>query len=502
MHSRILALDAGSSAIKGVIFDETGRSLHEESAAVPLIRGKHGVVERDLGLVQRALGQLLSRMKTAAGRDFQRIEAVSVTGAGDGLILLDGSGHLVRPAITSLDTRASDLVARFKKSQDADALYRMIGEIPYPATALALLSWIKQNERESYDKAQAILFLKDWVRYRLTSEICTDHTDASATLTDFQGEYRQEIFEAFNVKEARAKTVEARRSHDVAGHVTRRASTLTGLKAGTPVVCGLHDCSASSLGTGCTRPGETCLIVGSWCGNQVVAGSPVLNPRHPDHQILRGYAIPGTWLIISASPTSLVNLDWFLSTFVSSASRGQADASSVHDLVDSLVSQAGMDESLIFHPYLYGSQTSEEASGGFYGVRPWHGLGHFLRSVYEGIAINYGIHEDSLQECLPIKSVTACGGGTRSRVLLQTIADALNRRIRLSSSAQTTALGAAITAAVGIGIYRGFPQACKAMTSVRATLSPRKPAVALLKKKRAVFTELYRQMTPLWRTMF
>ena len=492
MRSRLLALDAGSSSIKSVLFDDAGKPLCEESAHVPLMKKERGVVERDLAKVWKAVLETLSRMRVNARRDFDNIDALSVTGAGDGLILLDNSNTLVRPAITSLDTRATELIARFKKSSGAMDLYNLIGEIPYPATPLALLKWTKQNESASYRKARKVLFLKDWVRYKLTAEVCTDITDASATLTDFYGVYRKEIFDAFGVLESAYKTVEVKASHDLAGHITRHAASMTGLTAGIPVICGLHDCSASSLGAGCTRPGETCLIVGSWCGNQIVTDRPILNKIHPDHQILRNYAIPGNWLIISASPTALVNLEWFISTFMN------ANAS-VYARVDTIVNKTPNDESLIFHPYLYGSQTSEQASGGFYGIRPWHSLGHFLRSIYEGIAINYRIHGEHLAECLATKRVVACGGGTRSRVLVQLMADAINKKIRVSSLRQTTALGAAITAAVGIGIYRSFKEACREMTSIGDTFSPKTESAHLLSRKEIAFTNLYRQMASLWR---
>jgi L-xylulokinase len=501
MPSRILALDAGSSSIKAVLFDETGRPLCEAGAAVPLLRKTHGVVERDLGSVWKAFCRALADMRDRSPRRFDRIDVVSVTGAGDGLILLDGEGSLVRPAITSLDTRASGIVSRFKRSLGAKDLYALIGEIPYPATPLALLKWIKLNEPSSYAGGRKILFLKDWVRYRLTAELFTDISDASATLTDFDGSYSKEVFAAFGVPESLAKTIQIKASHEQAGRVTRRAAGLTGLKAGTPVICGLHDCSASSLGTARTRAGDTCMILGSWSGNQIVTDRPILNRRHPDHQILRNYAIPGKWLIISASPTSLVNLDWFISTFIGRAWAKGGGEHSVHARVDALANSVRSDEHLIFHPYLYGSQTSEQASAGFYGIRPWHGLPHFLRSIYEGIAINYSIHEDYLQESLPITRVSACGGGTRSKVLVQALADATGRKVRIYSSRQTTAVGAAITAAVGIGIYASYAEACRAMTSVQAVVAPRKNEALAMKRKRASFEKLYRQMMPHWQKM-
>jgi L-xylulokinase len=499
-HSRLLGIDAGSSSIKAVLFDERGRTLDDQSVAVPLTRKTNGVVERDLGKVWKAVLDLLARMHDSRGRDFEKIDAIGLTGAGDGLILLDGADIPVRPAISSLDTRASGLVELFKKSGEAKALYAFIGENPFPATPLALLKWVKLNERANYDRARKIVFLKDWVRFKLTSEICTDVTDASATLTDLNGVYRKDIFDAFGVAESFDKTVEIRMSHDRAGQVTRRASSVSGLKAGTPVVCGLHDCSASSLGTGCTRPGETCLIVGSWAGNQIVTGRPILNRKHPDHQILRNYAIPGSWLIISASPTSLVNLDWFMGTFMSEGASKVSRPDDAYARVDELVRACGSSETPLYHPYLYGSQTSEEARAGFYGIRPSHTLAHFLKAIYEGIAINYSIHEERLEECLRITSVSACGGGTRSIVLTQIIANALNRKVQLFASYQTTALGAAITAAVGVGIHDTYAAACKAMTSIRRIVSPRKDDASHLREKKALFMGLYRHMVPLWRS--
>lgn len=498
MRRVLLALDAGSSQIKTVLFDEAGLTLAEASAPAALLQGEPGAVERDLPGVWKAVRRSLAELRGKAPVPFARIEVVGVTGAGDGLILLDREGEPVRPAITSLDTRASDAVVRFKRSRRAGPLYSLIGELPYPATALPLLQWMRRREPSSYRRGRTILFLKDWVRFMLTGELCTDPTDASATLTDVHGAFRPEIFRAFGVGDCMDKVPEIRPSHERAGSVTRRAAALTGLAAGLPVVCGLHDCSASSLGTGCWRAGETCMIMGSWCGNQVVSEEPVLNRRHPDHQILRSYAIPGTWLVISASPTSLVNLSWFVDAVVRPGPGPGTDEPSLYSRIETLVSRTTSADGLVYHPYLYGSLTSEKAGGGFYGIRPWHTRAHLARALLEGIAINYSIHQGYLEESHRVSRLSACGGGTRSATLMQAVADAVNRTVRICASSQPTALGAAITAAVGAGLYRDYPAACRAMTSVQAVIGPRSASAAAMRAKRAEFLELYERMLPYW----
>jgi L-xylulokinase len=170
------------------------------------------------------------------------------------------------------------------------------------------------------------------------------------------------------------------------------------------------------------------------------------------------------------SATSAANLEWYVRTLVERGGHGGDAFALVNDLVGRAVMAP---DDPMFHPFLYGGRQGAHQRGGFHGLAGWHDEGHLLRALYEGVAFEHRRHVAVLTAGgAGIGQVFLSGGGTRSPHWPQMMADVLGLPIRLGSAEETGALGAAIAAAVGIGLYADDGAAVAAMTAPRAVLSP------------------------------
>src|SRR5690606_2497380 len=234
---------------------------------------------------------------------------------------------------------------------------------------------------------------------------------------------------------------------------------LTGLIEGTPVVTGMLDVDACMVGSGVTRKGQACIIAGSWNVNSLVTEFPVLNT---DLGMSTTFAVPNLWKSVEASATSVSNLEWFIREFcymeqLEAKKRGV----SVHVICDEMVEGVLDDKRpVIFHPYLHGSANSGHARAGFYGLAGWHTKADMLKAIYNGIVIEHLAHINKLKCNGPeFKRIRLTGGGSRSPILCQIFADALNMTIEVPKSLETGTWGAAIAAGIGVNVFSDFDTA-------------------------------------------
>lgn len=458
----LITIDIGSSRIKCTVFDLDGVIIKVERQACELQKRPGGFVERNPIEIWDVVLQLLIKLDAFVNEQRITILGITCTGAGDGLLLIDGRGQPVINAISSLDTRSTDDLVKWSISPEASSFYSLSGENPYSGTPIALLKWLKVNQRERFDKGAHILFVKDWIKYCLTKIICTDYTDSSATLTLIDGTYSRELFELADVKEAYSKTVEQIPSNEAIGKISDSLGEKLNSLKNVPVFSGVHDCTGAALGSGCFKDGDLCLMAGSWAGNDLVVDYPQLDLRIDKHWLIRKYAIEGKYLIMSSSPTAFVNLDWFLNSHANEVDSylKEFTSKSLVKKSDLIVEDTTIDPELCYHPYLFGSQLIPTASAGFNGMKPWHGFKDMLRAIYEGIGFNYKEHVSDLQANFTISSSTICGGGVNSLIFLKILAAILKRDFIVSRCPETTSLGAFISAAIGIGLFPSYETAC------------------------------------------
>jgi L-xylulokinase len=259
----------------------------------------------------------------------------------------------------------------------------------------------------------------------------------------------------------------------VAGAVTPEAAALTGLRAGTPVVTGAHDVDAAAVGIGAVAVGSLSIVMGTFSINQVVAAQPVADARWQARTFLR----PAQWLHMSTSPSSASNLDWALRQFGPWDSAGlPAHGTAIEEAA------AATGDTPVYLPFLYGSPFGPGIGGAFAGLRGWHGRGHLIRAVLEGVVFNHRWHTDALGERFPVRQRPArlCGGGSRSPLWSQMLADALGTPVEVTDATEAGSRGAAVLAGVGAKAYADLDEAVAATVRVVRAHQPDPSGVDLL----------------------
>ena len=486
----LLGLDAGNTVIKAVLFDLEGRQVARRALRGRSFSPEPGHVERDLDALWADARTVIGGCLADSGVDPRRIVGVGCAGHGNGLYLLD-SGRRPLVGIQSLDTRAARH-ARELSERCGDALHALCLQKPWPAQTATLLAWFKRNRRAIYRAAHTVLLCKDFITHELTGERVSDISDMSAggLLRMPECVHDDTLLGLYGLEDAREKLPRLLGPADVAGRVTAHSGC--GLAEGTPVIAGSLDVVSSALGSGVSRPGQASIILGSWSINQVLSEEPLVDPGM---FMAVGFG-RGCYANIEASATSAANLEWYVRTLVERGSRRHDS----FDYVNACVAKTEpRGDDPIFHPFLYGSGEGAEFRAGFYGLAGWHREGHLLRALFEGVAFEHRRHVEVLAAAgITIDRAVLAGGGCRSLVWPQMIADALGIPITVTQCRETGALGAAIGAGVATGVFSDYHAGVAAMTRVRSVFEPAAAMRAHYEGRYRTYLSLVETMRGFW----
>ncbi|WP_427022929.1 FGGY-family carbohydrate kinase [Aureimonas ureilytica] len=493
----LLGIDNGLTVTKAVIFDADGTQLAVARRRVPQSMPRPRWVERDPAGLWRATAEAIREAIHLSGRPAADIRAVAATAHGDGVYLLDRDKRPLRPGILSLDSRALDLVARWRKDALFAEALALTGQTPHVSAPSALLAWIKAEEPETYARIGHILACKDWLRFCLTGEVATDRTEASTSFTDVATQlYSPRALELFGLTELNQALPPIFGSGEIVGAVTREAAEASGLVEGTPVACGLHDVTASTLGIGAHRSGVVGIVAGTYSINEVVSEAPRTDPRW----FCRNAIEPGRWNNMAISPASTANYDWFLDRLCERDQRAAIEAGqSIHVvLAEEMKAAFCRPSAVFFHPYLFGSPHGEASSASFLGLHGWHDRGDMLRAVLEGIAFNHRVHVDALRDGFPFDRAMLTGGGSRNPAFAQLFADVLAMPVAVPGTEEAAAFGAALCAGAGVGLYASPLADPRDLSRVTRLFEPNATRASEMNERYALFNRLAEAMKPYW----
>lgn len=495
--SCLLGIDNGLTVTKAVIFDETGEVLSVARRRVRQIIPRPRHVERDMHELWRMTAEAIREAIDGCGRPASDIAAVAATAHGDGIYLLDRSAQPLGNGILSLDSRAGELASAWGDDGIAAAALKRTGQVPHASAPSAILAWIRDNEPDRFSSIGHAIACKDWLRYCLTGTIGTDLTEASTSFTDVKRQtYADDILPIFGLEGLAHALPEIAGPDEVVGRVTREASSLTGLAAGTPVVAGLHDVTASSLGSGGYGEGIVAIVAGTYSINETVSAAPKADR---DWFCRNGLQL-GEWNNMSISPASAANYDWFLDTLCGEERKvSEAAGRSIHDTTAKEI-EAALDRpsTLLFHPYLFGSPHGALPSASFIGLRGWHGRGDMLRAVIEGIAFNHRVHVDALRRGFAPTEARLTGGISRNPVFAQIFADVLDMSVAVSETDEAAAWGAALCAGCGIGLFASPRHDPRDIASISRIYRPDPIRKSELQRRYDLHCEISRTLMPLW----
>lgn len=471
-----LGLDIGSTVLKAAIFDLNGKELGVYGELAETYSPKPGYYERDLDELWQACSGAIRGVLQNAGISGKDITAVSLTGHGNGVHLLDSNKEPVRRAIEGADSRGLPYLKKLEQEGYYDQIHPQNMQVLWPALSFVLMRWLKDHEPDTYARSSYFLTAHDYIRFKLTGEIRAETSCLSGTGLINVKEHRvdREMLGRGGIEEVAEMIPPLVGSFEEAGRVASGAAVQTGLKEGTPVYGGCYDIDAASLATGSIDESRITIIVGTWANNQYIGQTPIVAREFFSTTI---FSRPGYYLMLEGSPTSASNLEWFIGEFLQEEKKQYTAAGkSIYALCNqAVVNIQPEDSNLIYLPFIYGSNVNPLAQGCFIGLQGWHTRDHLIRAIYEGICFSHRYHIGKLLKHLsPPEAARIAGGGARSHEWGQMFADVLQIPIEVTGSSELGAHGAAICAAVGTGQFNDVDQAVAQMVKITKVHMPNK----------------------------
>jgi len=485
--THFLGIDSSTTGVKALIIDNQGNVTGTATTELPISAPKPLWSEQDPADWWNSAVNSIKQALKQSGLTGSDIAAIGLTGQMHGLTLLDESGAVLRPAILWNDQRTGAECDDIRQALGKSRLVALTGNDALTGFTAPKILWVRKHEPEVYAKARHVLLPKDYIRFKLTAQYATDKAGAAGTLLlDIkQRDWSAEVLAALNIPaEWLPPTHEGPAT---TGHVSEEAAQLTGLQAGTPVVGGGGDQAAQAVGVGAVEPGIIALTLGTSGVVFASAAEPFIEPEGRLHSFC--HAVPGRWHMMGVMLSAAGSLRWYRDSFAPDLS------------FDTLLAPAADippgSEGLLFLPYLTGERTPHPdplARGAFVGLTVRHSLPHFTRAVLEGVAFGLrdGFELMKSAGLTDIKQVRVSGGGAKSQLWRQILADVLDLELVTINTTEGAAYGAALLAGVGAGAWHDVDAACAAC--VKLTGSTR-PQPAVVEKYQRFYTQ-YQQLYP------
>lgn len=491
----LIGIDIGTSATKTVLFDEKGTVITSASREYPLYQPKNGWAEQNPKDWKNAVLFTLKEVITTSGVKGEDVKGIGLSGQMHGLVMLDEEGEVIRPSIIWCDQRTGEEVKDMEYFIGRERLIEITANPPLTGWTAAKILWVKKNEPENYKRCRHILLPKDYIRYVLTGEFATEVSDASGMqLLDVPNRcWSHEVLEKLDIKkELLAKVYE---SCEITGYVLPEIGKMTGLTRKTAVVGGAGDNAAAAIGTGIVKDGTAFTTIGTSGVVYAHSSKVVIDPKGRVHTCCS--AVPGEWHVMGVTQGAGLSLKWFKDNFckdyIMEAKEQEVD---VYDLINKDVAEREIGSNkLIYLPYLMGERTPHldpDSRGVFFGLSAIHTKPDLIRSIMEGVSFSLNDCNRILREMgIHVEQMMACGGGGRSPVWRQMLADMYQCPVKTVTQEEGPALGAAILAGVGTGVFESVEKACELLITEEKINVPIQENVEKYEQLCEIYKKLY-----------
>jgi len=488
----VLGIDVGTQSAKCVVLDATGELRGVGQEPYDILTPRPQWIEQDphawWTAVVSAVRQAMREAEMMAGR----VRGIGVTGQMHGAVLIGEDLEPLRPAIIWMDRRSANLCELILKRVPPDVVLQEAGNRLSPGFAGASAAWLREVEPETLDRARAIIQPKDYIVLRLTGEISSEPSDASATwLYDIrQRRWSETLASACGVPFQALPTPLA--STTVVGGLRPTPAFDLGLRPDIPVVAGAGDQAALLLGTGVVEPGRGSITIGTGGQMTVVSTRPMIDPQLRLNTFC--HAVPGRWYTMGAILNAGIALRWWRDVL------GGRGATSYHALLAEAAQVPAGAEGLLFLPYLEGERTpymNPNATGAFVGLTLRHSQAHMTRAVLEGVAFAFKDCLLTLREAGPVPDhFLVGGGGAQGGLWRQILSSTLGVSLQTVEGTEHTATGAAMLAGLGARVFYDLAQAVASVVHYGATETPDPADQALYAAQHARYQALYPALNP------
>ena len=501
----LLGIDLGSTSIKAILYDPDGNVVARGDRPMRRFHPNEKHPEWTVWDPEELWRETSAACREAMEKiaDAGDVKGIAVTGMGmDGLPMTEEGGRLY-PLISWHDPRTQPQYEWWIKYITAEKTYAVGGNPVWAINSALRMLWVKEHEREIFDRTYKWLLIEDYINYCLSGVFATDYSMASCTMLFDQRKlgWSDEMCNAARIPRSILPDVHPATTR--LGEVTQAASELTGLKVGTPVYLGGHDHLCSSLPVGVTRPGSVLSITGTWeMIDMVSLDAPLDTPLGKSGITTQANVAPRTYMVWGGNPSGEM-LEWYRRSF-SQASGEPMKWETMIALAEEAKPGCG---GVLFLPHLGGSSCPDvnpQARGAFVGINTLTTQADFVRSVFEGL--DYQLLEVvKMMEGGTRKKaaeVVAVGGAIRNKFWMQNKANMLGLTVRVPEVEEATVLGAAILAGIGAGVYRDVEDAFQRVKRGSTQYVPDEKITRLYEEIFPIYRETYAAVCGVHRKIF
>lgn len=485
-----IGIDLGTSSVKLILMDETGKIQNVVSEEYPISFPKSGWSEQNpkdwydktiLGIKQ-----------LVDGFDKTQVAGISFGGQMHGLVTLDKNDNVIRPAILWNDGRSTKETYYLNTVIGKSNLSKYTANIAFTGFTAPKILWMKENEPENFNKISKIMLPKDYLAYRLSGTFSTDFSDASGMLLlDVEHKcWSKEMLEICGIREEQLPTLFE--SFQVVGTLKEEVANEIGLSKQVKVIAGAGDNAAAAVGTGTVSEGSCNISIGT-SGTIFISGENFrVDPNNALHSFDHS---DGKYHLLACMLSAASCNKWWMEDILKTADFSKEQAN---------ITKLGEND-VYFLPYLMGERSPHNdpmARATFIGMSMDTTREEMTQAVLEGVVFAL---RDSLEVArslgLKINKTKICGGGAKSNLWKKMVANIMDVEVEVVESEEGPALGGAILATVGCGVYKDVEEAVNTIVKVRETVYPERELVEKYNNRYQKFKELYPALKPVFQKL-
>ena len=497
----LMGIDLGSTSLKGVVYDLDGKIVAAGSRPTERFNPDPAHPEWTVWQPEQIWGGTAAAIKEAVSQldDARQIRAVAVTGMGMDGLPIDEDGAWLYPFISWHDPRTTPQLQWWQDNIGAEKVFSVGGNPLWPINSALRILWVAQNEPDVMARTDKWLLIEDFLNFMLCGRRATDYSMASCTLLFDQRklDWSDEMLRLAGIDRGLMPDVHA--SGTVLGEVSEAASDATGLPAGTPVVLGGHDHLCGALPVGAFQPGIVLDVTGTWECVETVVPEPILTPRVREMGVtIQAHVARGVYGVWGGAVAGEL-LEWFRKEFgFEAAHRAEKDGGVDWDylMADAAAAPPGA-RGVMFLPHMSAAGCpidDPHALGGFVGMSTRATRADMLRAMIEGLDYQFLEIVNAMETALDRKldRFIAVGGAIRNEFWMQNKADVIGRPIEVPDVEESSPLGAAILAGIGVGLYADEMDAFERVRRPGRTFEPDPD----LSRRYAEWFDIYKDLYP------